>query len=159
MERRELFREGAHLVAVGGLRQDFASQGRHLRDSVHAAPRVRRASTQPATRAQFVQNGHICQGRYHGGMNAWALLRGMSLRELSRRSGVAEGLLSQIWAGKKGAGVETLLRLVDAGLPAEPLIRALAQAKRTGRKQRSVASVLDSFHRSGRASGGSGSGA
>jgi hypothetical protein len=82
-------------------------------------------------------------------VNVWTLAGGRSLRALSRAAGLSEAQVSRLFSGSRGGTLESLLRLVDAGLPAEPLLRALVHARAQYLQRRAVSRELDRYRRRG----------
>jgi hypothetical protein len=77
--------------------------------------------------------------------NLWAVVGTRSLRSLARASQLSESQLSRLFRGQRGGTLETLLALVDAGLPCEPLLRGLVEARREYLGQRAAARVVDRY--------------
>lgn len=79
----------------------------------------------------------------------WSLTKaqGISIREVSRRTGLSEGHLSDLFNGKRGGTLKTFLRLVDGSrLDPIPLLRALVRAREEHLVRRKVRRVLDAAY-------------
>lgn len=67
----------------------------------------------------------------------------LSRHEIARRSGLSLGHVSRLVSGERGPSVFSMLALVVAtGIPAEPLLRALAMARSRFLKRRKVERLL-----------------
>jgi transcriptional regulator with XRE-family HTH domain len=80
--------------------------------------------------------------------SVWDIIkpRGITLRELERRTGLGEAHISMLVRGERGGTLKTFLRLIDgSGLPAMPMLRALVRAREEYLAKRRVRNVLDSY--------------